>query len=243
MIMSVASGDIKSMDHKKKNYSWSLVFLILLGLVFAAQDLLYAADPAIMLRGGAVIRGFTAKPAPTDPCEGVAVGDPCSNGVLYGGTGFAGLGSYKYMTTPGHCTDSATPTCDGTEDDLQKKWANNSGTTAYNVNTGATSVTDGASNTTIAATNYTDTDAAKYCQNMTYPAGGYTDWYLPARDELNLVLYGMKALGKGDFTTLHYWSSTEYNPSNIWTQFFPSGGQADGDKTNLNHFIRCVRKY
>jgi hypothetical protein len=214
---------------------FSILFLV-------PADLSYAA-PTAVIRGGTVIRnGVIGPPGPADPCAGVAVGDPCSNGVLYAGTGFAGLGSYKYMTTPGHCTDSSAPTCDGTTDNLLKKWANNSGTTAYGVNTGATSTTNGTGNTQTLITNYTDTDAARYCQNMTYPAGGYTDWYLPAEVELNLVLYAMHVAGKGSFIASYYGSSTEASDVNLRGQNFNTSTQASTSKTGSN-YIRCVRKY
>jgi hypothetical protein len=183
-----------------------------------------------------------------DPCAGVGVGDACSNGVLYGGTGYAGLGTFKYMTTPGHCSGFVnnytefTPTCTGATDDPVYQWANESGTTAWEVNTGVASTTDGASNTTTLAVNYTDTDAARYCQNMTYPAGGYTDWYLPAKDELNLILYAMHLAGKGNFVSSIYWSSTEVSLYDVWSQNFNVGSQGYHLKRNYP-YVRCVRKY
>jgi hypothetical protein len=178
-----------------------------------------------------------------DPCKGKNVGDTCDGGVLYAGTGFAGLGSYKYMTTPGNCTDSAMPTCDGSADTLSKLWANGSGTTANVLDTGATSNTDGSANTTILATNYTDTDAAKYCENMTYPAGGYIDWYLPSKDELYLVLYGMSVAGKGNFAAAaSYCSSTDSQNFGVFYTRFPTGEQSNFMKVK-NYYVRCVRKY
>ena len=224
---------------------------LILILILAAGSV-YAAPTAVIR--GAVIRGAVIAPAVSvlaDPCAGKNVGDVCPNGVLYAGTGFAGLGSYKYMTTPGNCSDFAdnatpfTPTCDGTTDTLTKKWANNSGTTAYGVVTGVTSVTAGASNTTTLATNYTDTDAARYCENMVYPAGGYTDWYLPAKDELDLVLYGMQLAGKGNFevSLAYYPSSTEYSSNSVWRESFNGGLQSHlGTKGGIS-VVRCVRRY
>jgi hypothetical protein len=155
----------------------------------------------------------------------------------------------QYMTTPGHCSGFAnnftdfTPTCTGATDNLFYSWANNSGTTAYGVNTGATSTTDGSSNTTTLATNYTDTDPARYCENMTYPAtNGYTDWYLPSKDELNLVLYAMHVAGKGNFEASGYWSSTEYSAPFAWGQYFTSGSQDNVTKAGT-FYVRCVRRY
>lgn len=227
-------------------------------IFFFGMGFSYAA-PTAVIRGGTVIRNGVIGPDPVDPCQGVAVGDPCPNGVLYGGTGFAGLGSYKYMTTPGHCSGFSnnytgfTPTCTGATDNLQYRWASNdndpsacyapvAGTTPCNVSTGATSTTNGAGNTTTLAANYTDTDAARYCENMTYPAGGYTDWYLPARVELNLVLYAMYVSGKGNFLSSGYWSSMDATASDAAYQNFTGGGQGTSGKTNIR-YIRCVRKY
>lgn len=222
------------------------IFSLLLG--WAALS--YAAPTAVIRNAHIGKAGLAAVPvASADPCEGVAVGDACPNGVLYAGTGFAGLGTYKYMITPGHCSDytnnytAFTPTCTGATDNLMHKWANNSGTTAYGVDTTATSTTDGAGNTTKLATNYTDTDAARYCENMTYPAtNGYTDWYLPSVDELNLVLYAMKVAGKGNFIASNYWSSTESSATDAWLQYFTNGWQVNDGKTNSG-YVRCVRRY
>jgi hypothetical protein len=187
---------------------------------------------------GAKLRNVVIAEDGVDPCAGVAVGDPCPNGVLYAGTGFAGLGTYRYMTTPGNCTDSVTPTCNGATDSLMKTWG------TFGIDTGAISETDGANNTTTLAVNYACA-AADYCQDMTYPAGGYTDWYLPAKDELNLVLYAMHMAGKGNFVSADYHSSMEYNLYNFWYQNFSTGDQLflpDHKGDSLN-YVRCVRRY
>ena len=57
-----------------------------------------------------------------------------------------------------------------------------------------------------------------------YRGGGYTDWFLPSKDEL-AKLYAMKLLGFGGFATDLYWSSTEGSPHHdpqgyAWTQSF-----------------------
>ncbi len=206
-----------------------------------------SAAPDIYL-GGGHFSGFYVRPTPPDPCANVAVGDPCTNGVLYGGSGFTGLGSYKYMTTPEDCAPFVnnftgfTPNCTSALENLIKWAANNNFPSASNVSTGVTSTTAGASNTTTLATMYMDTDAARYCENMTYPPGGYTDWYLPSKDELHLVLYPMKLAGKGNFTTFWYWSSTESDPTGAYGEHFNIGDQAGGSKT-ASWYVRCVRRY
>ena len=49
-----------------------------------------------------------------------------------------------------------------------------------------------------------------------YTLGGYDDWFLPSKDELN-VLYAQKAV-VGGFANTNYWSSTEYSGGNGWSQ-------------------------
>ena len=217
------------------------------------------AAPTVVVNNGRINNAKLAAVV-VDPCAGENVGDVCSNGVLYAGSGFAGLGSYKYMTTPGHCSGFVnnytgfTPTCTGATDDLGYSWAANNddpsacytpvaGDLPCNVTTGATSTTNGSGNTATLALNYVDTDAARYCENMTYPAGGYTDWYLPSKDELDLVLYAMHTAGKGNFAADTYWSSTEATAATGWSEDFSTGWQNAGPYKTDGYGVRCVRKY
>ncbi len=78
--------------------------------------------------------------------------------------------------------------------------------------------------------------AFKLCEDLTY--GGFTDWYLPARTELDLLWRNKAAIG--GFTTSYYRSSTESNTFNAWYQDFNSGGQNRANKTN-NYDVRCIR--
>ncbi len=69
--------------------------------------------------------------------------------------------------------------------------------------------------------------AARYAQNLV--VNGYNDWFLPSADELDLMynrLYAMvEPLAK--FAPTYYWTSSEYNLDNAWTQVFRSGQQFD----------------
>jgi len=120
---------------------------------------------------------------------------------------------------------------------------------------------------------------------------GYSDWYLPARDELELLYRHFKPTTDGNndatrpsgtefgadgathgtndssdptgsgytlsdpsqtsitsfqdggadyLTDGDYWSSTEYDASNGWSQYFLNGGQGNGDKGNTAR-VRAVR--
>jgi hypothetical protein len=78
--------------------------------------------------------------------------------------------------------------------------------------TGALSMSDGLANTKRIiqiygnVANYGATYAAKACKD--YRGGGYTDWYLPAVNELKL-LYNNRSYSPGFTLTYGYWTSTE----------------------------------
>jgi hypothetical protein len=87
--------------------------------------------------------------------------------------------------------------------------------------------------------------AAQVCDALSVSSGGntYTDWYLPAKDELNVLFANRAAVG--GFTGGIYWSSTEFsgNPSgDSWAQVFASGFQGFSGKPNTN-VVRCVRVF
>lgn len=84
--------------------------------------------------------------------------------------------------------------------------------------------------------------AFELCENNTYH--GNSDWYLPARAELNLLWLNRAAINvnaAGNFTTQGYWSSTEYATDGGWDQRFSDGLQWDYGKTN-SYDVRCVRR-
>ena len=62
---------------------------------------------------------------------------------------------------------------------------------------GTSSVYDGAANT--ANMNNNDHPAAKYCAD--YTGGGYTDWYLPAVEELNIAYFNLKPGTQNNYTS------------------------------------------
>ena len=74
-----------------------------------------------------------------------------------------------------------------------------------------------------------------------YTGGGYSDWYLPSKDEL-AKLYAMKVLGYGGFTPIYYWSSSENNATSAWGQDFTDGTQPFINKVSTC-FVRAVRAF
>ena len=85
--------------------------------------------------------------------------------------------------------------------------------------------------------NSTTLPAFKLCKDLS--DGGYTDWYLPARMELDLLWRNKAAIGA--FTTSDYWSSMEYDTSGAWNQYFGGGNQFNDIKTDI-YAVRCVRR-
>jgi hypothetical protein len=73
-----------------------------------------------------------------------------------------------------------------------------------------------------------------------YQGGGYGDWYLPSKHELNL-LYQQKNM-VGGFSNGYYWSSSEYTNIDVWYQNFTDGGQNPANKT-FGLYVRAVRAF
>jgi hypothetical protein len=69
-----------------------------------------------------------------------------------------------------------------------------------------------------------------------YNGGGKSDWFLPSKDELNL-LYGAKATVGGFQTNCSYWSSSEKVKDDAWVQTFPSGQQG----ALIKQAVNCTR--
>ena len=59
--------------------------------------------------------------------------------------------------------------------------------------------------------------AAGLCE--AYAGGGYSDWFLPSKDEL-AQLYAQRDAGQWGGFEDGYWSSSEYNAFYAWSQYF-----------------------
>ena len=78
--------------------------------------------------------------------------------------------------------------------------------------------------------------AAKLCADLIL--NGYSDWYLPSRDELNKLYLNRVVIGS--FTSVTYWSSSEFNLNFASSQNFNDGSQAFSNKLNT-YAVRPVR--
>jgi Protein of unknown function (DUF1566) len=91
--------------------------------------------------------------------------------------------------------------------------------------------------------------AARLCNDLVLD--GYSDWYLPSRDELN-ELYIRRAsinatattiVGGTTFTSGYYWSSTQFSITHAYDQELISGIQDEYGKNNTSDYVRAVRSF
>lgn len=77
-----------------------------------------------------------------------------------------------------------------------------------------------------------------------YRGGGYDDWYLPSREELNFIYENLKLTGKIIGSTW-FWSSSEASNNYAFGQRFTDGYQGrDGlNKENYTNSVRAVRAF
>ena len=86
----------------------------------------------------------------------------------------------------------------------------------------------------------TGTYAARLCCDL--DLNGYTDWFLPSKDELDLMYENLHLQGLGAFGSDYYWSSSESSSGSAWLQRFYGGYQGDGGKDYWNR-VRAVRAF
>lgn len=75
-----------------------------------------------------------------------------------------------------------------------------------------------------------------------YRGGGYSDWYLPSKDELNLVYINLRITGKISGNDW-FWSSSEDGNHYAWSQIFSDGSQYDYYHKGYTYSVRAVRAF
>ena len=80
------------------------------------------------------------------------------------------------------------------------------------------------------------TTANKICDDL--ELNGYTDWYLPSKEELNKLYLNKYIIG--GFSDSWYWSSTEGRPGTAWLQIFNNGNKHIYFKDDTYN-VRAVR--
>ena len=90
---------------------------------------------------------------------------------------------------------------------------------------------------------YEASDILSNASNHDADGKEFSDWRLPNKRELNLM-HGVFISGNAaNFDSDYYWSSTEYNTSSAWFQYFDNGAQSDSLVKNYPGGVRAVRAF
>jgi hypothetical protein len=102
-------------------------------------------------------------------------------------------------------------------------------------------VGSGENNINLIMANCPSAPAAGLCSNLSL--GGQTDWFLPSRDEMNLIYRNLHLNGIGGLATNnYYWSSSEYSSSAAWLFIFGTGNTGNIGKSYYP-YVRAVRAF
>ena len=160
----------------------------------------------------------------------LAIGDSYQGGIIFYLNGLGG----GLIAAPTDQSSGAEWGCQGTTI---------SGADGIAIGTGAQNTID------IEAGCSTSGTAADICANLLL--SGYTDWFLPSIDELNLMYQNIgqgNALGLGNVggfaTDVEYWSSTENSDIFAYVQsFFQRGFPYSTGKGNPSYYVRAIRAF
>jgi hypothetical protein len=78
-----------------------------------------------------------------------------------------------------------------------------------------------------------------------YTGGGYTDWFLPSKDELNKLYQNRVAVGgfaQPGPLAINYWSSSNNKYDDVFFQDFNSGNQPTASKGDT-YYVRAIRAF
>ena len=127
-------------------------------------------------------------------------------GVSFGGGFFAGYISHTADGNPTHALIVA-PRVTGASGGGYTLTTSYQWKTALTTTTGTTSPFDGAANTAAMVTaGIADHPAANFCVGLSI--GDYSDWYLPARDELDIAYFHLKPTTGSNSTS---WGINDYS--------------------------------
>jgi len=157
----------------------------------------------------------------------VSVGDSYQGGII---------GYILQSGDPGYNPNVISGLIAAPNDQGNSQWSMNG-----NGNDGAsgTALGTGQSNTAnIINSEGSSNNAAGICQ--TYNGGGYSDWFLPSKDELHQLDLNQVAIG--GFSPSLYWSSSEYSSTFAWADSFQPHAQGGVVKSDTLT-VRCVRNF
>jgi len=111
------------------------------------------------------------------------------------------------------------------------------------VNGTETKVGSGKQNTQLIVKISKNKNAAQLCVELDF--NGQKDWFLPSKDELDLIYKNLKQNGLGGFKKAKYWSSSQNDTSYLddaWYQDFNDGNQSCSVKDTVCS-VRAIRAF
>lgn len=181
---------------------------------------------------GCTTRGWVAFHDPASmPPDCPNPGDTCSSdSTIYAGQ----VGGVKIYTT---AADQAAVAYYGTRSFVTGEVSLTDGLTNTNNLYAHIMAGDGTFNPPPDAAPNRSPNATIICHDLV--AHGYSDWYLPADQELQEMLSNSVAIG--GFTENSYWSSTEHDLDNALNRWLPDAIDGISSKT-FGSGVRCVRR-
>jgi hypothetical protein len=84
--------------------------------------------------------------------------------------------------------------------------------------------------------------AAQLCAGLNI--NGFTDWFLPSKNELNLMYQNLQVRGMGGFNGNWYWTSSQDNKNkHTWNQYFRGNGDQHLNAKFYTLSIRPIRAF
>jgi len=108
----------------------------------------------------------------------------------------------------------------------------------------STALGTGATNTAAIVAGCSDPNtAAKICDNLVL--NGYSDWFLPSKDEFDLIYSNiyLQGISSFSFSIFNYWCSSEQQKPYAWCKQFMQPFNWTNDNKNSNNYVRAVRAF
>ena len=151
------------------------------------------------------------------------------SGYIFGYYRASSSGSDLYVNgTTTHSETDCTVTEIGSGEKNTEKLVNAMGESAYSYLSGSGKTSD---------------YAARLCSVLSH--GGYDDWFLPSKDELDLMYDNLYSKWIGSFSVNYYWSSSElnYDAKYACYQRFSDGNQGISYGRSYDNYIRPCRAF
>lgn len=170
--------------------------------------------------------------------------NPLKIGDIYGG------GIVAYLMQPGDTTYDVNVQhgliVANVNQSNNSAWVNTSNINIVSCNALRNGLLNGKANTDSIIKYYDSTIVSAASIARGYKGGNYTDWYLPNKDELNIIYLNRIAIG-GLNTTVYYWTSSEIDNTNTnkfsaWALDFTTGLQVRDLKISTN-YVRAIRAF